>query len=332
MSSLLRTRVLALCVAALLLASCGTEETGSSVPPVTTPETTSLPPTTSSEAVLSTLLTELLPVLDPHPPVIDAPSPITALGEDLFAELDNTATDWWYDRVKSDQLGTGYRPAPNAITELLPRYNGIWQYPDPNEPVLFMTMNCGHEYNGQTARILDIVTEKGVPTAFFLNGQFIVNAPDTVRRMTAEGHIVANHGMHHRMAPEVLAAEGVQAMLEDMEELASFYHRETGLPISHYVRPPSGRFSERVLALYDAAGYRTVFWDIAHVDWLIDNQPDPAKALAQLVGELHNGAVIILHPVGSSNVVLLPSLIDQARAAGYRFASLDEFPETHIQP
>lgn len=296
------------------------------------PEETVALPVTRSETPAPELTTELQPTLDPHPPVIDAPSPITALGEDLFAELDNTATDWWYDRVKRDLLGTGYRPAPNANTELLPLYNAIWQFPDPNEPVLFLTMNCGHEHNGQTARILDIVTEKGVPTAFFLNGQFIVNTPETVRRMAMEGHIVANHGMHHRMAPNVLAAEGVQAMLEDMEELASFYHRVTGLPISRYVRPPAGLFSERVLALYDAAGYRTVFWDMAHVDWIIDDQPDPARALQQLVGELHNGAIIIMHPVGSSNLEILPSLIDQARAAGYRFASLDEFPETHGAP
>ncbi|MDI9469471.1 MAG: polysaccharide deacetylase family protein [Bacillota bacterium] len=325
-----RAKVFALCIAVLLLVSCRTAGTSSYVSPKTEPLTTTLPPPTETEAAPATWLTEL--PLEPHPPAIDAPSPISALGEDLFADLNNDATDWWYDRVKRDQLGTGYRPAPNANTELLPRYNAFWQYPDPNERVLFMTMNCGHEHNGQTAKILDIVTAKGVPTTFFLNGQFIVNTPETVRRMAAEGHIVANHGMHHRIAPEVLAKEGVQAMLHDMDELASFYHRVTGLPISRYVRPPSGVFSERVLALYDAAGYRTVFWDLAHVDWIIDDQPDPDKALRQLVGELHNGAIIILHPVGSSNVELLPSLIDQARAQGYRFGSLDEFPETHASP
>ena len=39
---------------------------------------------------------------------------------------------------------------------------------------------------------------------------------------------------------------------------------------------------------------------------------------------LHSGAVILLHPTSATNAKILPELIDELRAQGYRFGTLDE--------
>ena len=249
------------------------------------------------------------------------------LPKDAHKDLSNKLLGWWYHR--QEKLGEGIRPNTGAdMIEILHKHNGIWQNPDKEDKVLYMTMDCGYEYETMSQTMLDIAKQKDIPITFFVTKAYIDAAPEALKRMADEGHVVASHSLMHRNPPKTLDAEGVQAMAEDIEALARYYHEKTGRTIAPFLRPAEGAFSDRTLAIYKDMGYRAVFWDMAHVDWLVNDQPDPAAALKQLVGELHPGSVILLHAVSKSNAKLLPDFIDQARAKGYRFARIDEFPQT----
>ena len=39
---------------------------------------------------------------------------------------------------------------------------------------------------------------------------------------------------------------------------------------------------------------------------------------------IHNGAVLLLHPTSATNAQILPRVIEELKAQGYRFGSLDE--------
>ena len=65
------------------------------------------------------------------------------------------------------------------------------------------------------------------------------------------------------------------------------------------------------------AGYQTVFWSGAYVDWKTDDQPNPDTAYETLLSTAHGGEILLLHSVSSTNAAILGDVIDGFRAAGY---------------
>ncbi len=85
----------------------------------------------------------------------------------------------------------GQSPVGNATVEELAQYNAYY-LGDASQKVIYLTFDCGYE-NGYTASILDTLKKHNAPAAFFVVGNMIESAPDLIRRMVAEGHIVGNH-------------------------------------------------------------------------------------------------------------------------------------------
>ena len=71
-------------------------------------------------------------------------------------------------------------------------------------------------------------------------------------------------------------------------------------------------------------GYKTVFWSLAYADWDNQKQMEPSKAMRCIMDNIHNGAVILLHPTSATNASILPQVITELKAMGYRFGTLDE--------
>ena len=94
--------------------------------------------------------------------------------------------------------------------------------------------------------------------------------------------------------------------------------------MAKFYRPPEGKFNENNLALAKRLGYTTVFWSLAYADWDNNKQPSPDSARALLTENLHNGAVILLHPTSKTNADILDELLTAWEAEGWRFGSLDE--------
>ncbi len=91
-----------------------------------------------------------------------------------------------------------------------------------------------------------------------------------------------------------------------------------------FLRPPRGIFSDRMLAVSKECGYTSVFWSIAYKDWDTKVQRGASYAHNHVMGQLHPGAVVLLHSVSRDNAEALASIIDDARKMGYEFKSLDQ--------
>ncbi|MFR3923212.1 MAG: polysaccharide deacetylase family protein [Dysosmobacter welbionis] len=63
----------------------------------------------------------------------------------------------------------------------------------------------------------------------------IESAPDIVRRMAAEGHIVGNHTYHH---PDMSSISDMAAFQKELTDLETLYQETTGQPLSKFYRPP----------------------------------------------------------------------------------------------
>ena len=215
----------------------------------------------------------------------------------------------------------GQAPVGNAGKEELAEYNAYY-LGDTGKKVIYLTFDCGYE-NGYTETILDVLKEHHAPAAFFVVGHMIESAPDIVRRMAAEGHIVGNHTYHH---PDMSAIADEASFREELESLEALYQETTGREMSRFYRPPQGKYSVENLKQAKTLGYRTVFWSLAYVDWYTDDQPTAKEAFSKLIPRIHDGAIVLLHSTSRTNAEILDELLTRWEDMGYTFASLDQLP------
>ncbi len=188
------------------------------------------------------------------------------------------------------------------------------------EKVLYLTFSCDYEYNGNTAKIVNILNEKDVDAAFFCSLSFYRKNPSLVKKMIRDGHILGNHTVKY---PDVSVATRTE-LAEAIYELDS-YVVDTYDYRPQYFSFSSGIYTESALDLVSGLGHNIVFWSLTYADWDTDNQMGSEAAFDLVTSRLHPGAVIMLHPVSDDNAAMLGDLIDYARANGYTFKTLDEY-------
>ena len=225
-----------------------------------------------------------------------------------------SAGNWGLSFPKEGQPPTG-----NVSAQALSAYDAYY-IGDTAQKVLYLTFDAGYE-NGYTASILDTLKKHKAPAAFFVVGHYIETAPDMVRRMTAEGHLVGNHTWHHYDMSKISDLSSFQAEITAVEQA---YEKLTGQPLPRLYRPPQGKYSEQNLKLAQQLGYRTYFWSLAYVDWYVDNQPTKEQAFSKLIPRIHNGAILLLHSTSATNAQILDELLTRFEEMGYRFGKLTE--------
>ena len=190
-----------------------------------------------------------------------------------------------------------------------------------SEKVIYLTFDDGYE-NGYTSKILDTLKEKGVKACFFCTLPYMKKSPELVKRMKTEGHVVANHSVSH-VACSGLGEDKLKAELAGVEEE---YRKITGEELDKFFRPPMGEYSEMSLAIANNLGYKNIFWSFAYKDWVVEEQPGAQVAYDTVMSKYHNGEIMLLHAVSSSNTEALGKIIDSLKEQGYTFASLYELP------
>ena len=231
---------------------------------------------------------------------------------------------FWNSTLETGNWGLSFRqegaaPIGNAGKEQLKAYDAVY-IGDTADKVLYLTFDAGYE-NGCTGKILDVLQKQEVKAAFFLVGNYIEKNADLVRRMGEEGHIVANHTMHH---PDMSKLADREAFSKELTDLEALYKKTTGRDMPKFYRPPQGIYSEENLKMAQELGYKTVFWSLAYVDWNNDSQPTREQAFSKLLPRTHNGAVVLLHSTSSTNAEILEELLTKWKEMGYRFATLEE--------
>ncbi|NLZ55687.1 MAG: polysaccharide deacetylase family protein [Clostridiaceae bacterium] len=293
--------------------------------PIPTPSPSPSPSPIPSPSPSPTSTPTPTPTLTPTP--IPTSPPVSGnIDEAKILSLDNTTRGWWY-RVPKPPFEDIPAGIDAPIQDLLDKYGAYWQAkPKPGKKTVYITMDEGYEYEENTTSILNTAREKGVKINFFITGHFLKSRPDLVKRMLAEGHLVGSHTYSHPSTPDLLAKKGVSAVVDDLRRLEKEYTALTGQNIAMWLRPPQGSYSEATLELWRQMGYKPVMWSFAYRDWEVNAQPKPKDAKERILGELHDGSILLIHAVSKTNAQILGSIIDGIRERGYSIELLSELP------
>ena len=182
---------------------------------------------------------------------------------------------------------------------------------------VYLTFDAGYD-NGVLSKILDTLKEKNVQASFFITGDFVKRFPELTKRIVEEGHIACNHTYSHKKMTTLSKAE----LENDLQKLENSFYELTQTKMYPYFRPPEGDFDQKLLMNVKDLGYKTVFWSIAYVDWKTNKQNGADYCVRTIMDNLHDGAIILMHSVSSSNAEALPMVIDQITEKGYKFKTV----------
>lgn len=225
--------------------------------------------------------------------------------------------------INTKAAGWGYKKNPDHTPPDIGHYKSLidgtssFYVGNTTEKVVYLTFDAGYD-NGELNKILDTLKEKQVIGSFFLTGDFINRFQDLTCRLSNDGHVVCNHSYGHKKIQNLTK----DMLKEDLEKLENAYYKLTGKNMVKYFRPPEGEFSKEALKNVQELGYKTVFWSIAHVDWDVNNQPSNELTVSSIIDNLHNGAIILLHTVSTSNSNSLGEIIDRIKDLGYTFKTV----------
>ncbi|MYL71557.1 delta-lactam-biosynthetic de-N-acetylase [Halobacillus litoralis] len=231
------------------------------------------------------------------------------------------AEGWGFSKKKDGSVPDVGRYGP-----MIEKYDGF--YVDPSgDPIVYLTFDNGYE-QGYTGQVLDVLKDKGVPATFFVTGHYIESAPDLLKRMAKEGHLIGNHSWSHPDFTKVSKGK----MKQELERVDEAVKELTDQEVMTFVRPPRGTFNEETLGWAKEFGYTHAFWSLAFVDWETDKQQGWEYAYRSVIDQIHPGAVILLHTVSQDNAEALAQLIDELRKRGYSFGSLNDLMIKQMVP
>ncbi|MFI6604438.1 polysaccharide deacetylase family protein [Nonomuraea sp. NPDC050536] len=167
-----------------------------------------------------------------------------------------------------------------------------------------------------TARLLDILQEFDARATFFTLGANASTDPAILRRMSREGHLVANHSWAHRDLTKLSSSKIADTLGRTRDTITSAIGQTPTL-----VRPPYGGVNADVRTTARRLGVALVNWDVDTLDW---RDRDPEVIARRAVHGAHRGAIILLHDIQRTTVDAVPDILNKLRGKGYAFVTVPE--------
>ncbi|PWS50821.1 deacetylase [Streptomyces sp. FT05W] len=168
-----------------------------------------------------------------------------------------------------------------------------------------------------TPRLLDILEEKKVPATFFLLGRdHVLKHPDTVRRIAAEGHEVANHTWSHEILTDRKPDEIRAELKRTQDAIAAITGTKPRL-----MRPPQGRTDDTVSEISKELGLSQVLWSTTAKDFSTN---DSALIRKRTLDQAGKDGIILLHDIYKGTVPAVPGIIDTLKERGYTFVTVPQ--------
>lgn len=219
----------------------------------------------------------------------------------------------------TDVNGSGIEDAP-----IESNYHSKQSTSSLDTKMVALTFDDG-PHASSTEKVLAILKEEHVPGTFFLIGENVAQYPDLARKIVADGHVIAIHTYDHPknlpwMTPEHRNWEltATQAVIESA----------TGVHTSLF-RPPYGIMTPQLKTILEGQGYTVIMWNVDPRDW--DYRHSTSDRIIQnVLTHLHTHMVVLFHDGRNSDgkhnnlEESLPTVIDELRARGYNFVTIDK--------
>ncbi|MDD2489965.1 MAG: polysaccharide deacetylase family protein [Bacilli bacterium] len=184
--------------------------------------------------------------------------------------------------------------------------------PKTKKKAIALTFDDGPN-NNYTLQILDILKENEVTATFFVLGNKVNKYANVIKRIHIEGHEIGNHSYNHPSFRKI----NNNNINKQIEMTNTNIYNIIGESPS-LVRPPYGQITKKIAS---SITYPLILWSIDPKDW---NSTPVLKMQNNIIDNLKDGRIIILHDSYKNTVILVKNIIPQIKALGYDIVAVSE--------
>jgi peptidoglycan/xylan/chitin deacetylase (PgdA/CDA1 family) len=164
-----------------------------------------------------------------------------------------------------------------------------------------------------TSSIVKILNSRNAKGTFFVIGEQVGGSgAKLLKKMSRQGHEIANHSLHHEIYPGYSSLRSTNRAIQ----------RATGFKPCSF-RPPYGAVNSGVLSAARSNGMTTVNWDRDTMDWTTPG----SGSIASVGASAGSGSIVLMHDGGgirSQTVAALPSIISSLKSRGYKLVTVSQ--------
>ena len=169
--------------------------------------------------------------------------------------------------------------------------------------------------NEHLINLLDLLKKRNISLTFFLEGRWVEQHPELALMIKDSNHEIGNHAYSHKDMRS-LSAEEIRLEISKTNKIIN----EVLEVKPKYFTPPYGSLDTRVIEAAAQEKMVTILWSLDTFDWKIEN---PNEIINNIVPNIQNGSIILMHPTESS-LKALPYLIEKALEKKFKIGSINE--------
>jgi len=190
-------------------------------------------------------------------------------------------------------------------------------HPEKKMVALLINVSWGNEYIPTILKTLD---KHDVKATFFIEGRWAKENADLVRMIDEKNHVIGNHAYSHPNMAIISRTEKVQEIEQTNHILEAIigYHPK-------WFAPPSGSYNDSVVQIAHDLQMETILWTVDTIDW---KNPSVSVMINRVMGNIHPGATILMHPT-ESVAQGLENLIDEIKHEKYKIGTIEDLLSTN---
>lgn len=200
--------------------------------------------------------------------------------------------------------------ATSASSKQLPVYSV-----DTKEKKIALTMNCAWNADDIDS-ILDTLSKNKIHITFFMVGDWVDKYPEYVKKISDNGHEIANHSNTHPHVNQL----NIDKNIEQIKLCSEKIEKITGNKTTLY-RGPYGEYNDTVISAANELKHTTIQWNLDTLDYTGLTGEEMWK---RLDSKLSNGSIILSHNGTKHTADSLELLLHNIKEKGYEIVTVSE--------
>ena len=195
-------------------------------------------------------------------------------------------------------------------------YNGLERSLGLRDKEVILTFDDG-PVPGKTTRILDALRDECARATFFMSGRMAKAYPTIAQRVLREGHTVAGHTFDHAN----LVKSSTASAASNIDRGNAAIKAATGMGSVEFFRYPYLAKNARTDRIVARKGLIAFGANIDSKDYF---KVAPAAVRERTMARLRRQGrgIILMHDIHTRTASMLPGLLDQLKAEGYRIVHM----------
>ncbi|HBC84371.1 MAG TPA: deacetylase [Clostridiales bacterium] len=186
---------------------------------------------------------------------------------------------------------------------------------DTKEKKIALTMNCAWNADDIDS-ILDTLSKNKIHITFFMVGDWVDKYPEYVKKISDNGHEIANHSNTHPHVNQL----NIDKNIEQIKLCSEKIEKITGNKTTLY-RGPYGEYNDTVISAANELKHTTIQWNLDTLDYTGLTGEEMWK---RLDSKLSNGSIILSHNGTKHTADSLELLLHNIKEKGYEIVTVSE--------